>query len=138
MTLDLDKSSKISIGLMLALISMLIPVLVVFWSTKLEVRDQASDSRSREMVFSNQVEKLNQKLDAVLADIEAGKDERYRMTNASENALRMALENPGLRVPDPRNPGAVIVMRGSAVRAGWGAYRDPLLGGLGEEEGGGG
>lgn len=39
--------------------------------------------------------------------------DRYTLTMAAENALRTALENPGMRVPDPRNPGSVIVVKTS-------------------------
>lgn len=38
--------------------------------------------------------------------------DRYTLTQASEQALRTAIENPGLRVPDPRNPGQVVMVRG--------------------------
>lgn len=34
--------------------------------------------------------------------------DRYPLSVASENALRMAIENPGMRVPDPRDPNRVI------------------------------
>jgi len=32
----------------------------------------------------------------------------YTLAAASEQALRMAIENPGLRVPDPRDPSKII------------------------------
>lgn len=34
--------------------------------------------------------------------------DRYTISAASEQALRMALENPGLSVPDPRNTAMMI------------------------------
>lgn len=36
--------------------------------------------------------------------------DRYTLTMASERALREAIENPGLRVPDPRDPNKIIVV----------------------------
>lgn len=44
-------------------------------------------------------ERVNQKLAEV-----------YTISAATESALREAIENPGHRVPDPRNPGDVIVV----------------------------
>ena len=37
-------------------------------------------------------------------------DDHYTTAAAAENALREAIENPGHRVPDPRNPGEVFVV----------------------------
>lgn len=34
--------------------------------------------------------------------------DRYPLSVASEAALRMAIENPGLKVPDPRDPNKII------------------------------
>lgn len=36
--------------------------------------------------------------------------DRFTLTAASEQALRWAIENPGLRVPDPRDPSKIIVV----------------------------
>jgi len=36
--------------------------------------------------------------------------DRYTLTMASEKALRTAIENPGIRVPDPRDPNKIIVV----------------------------
>lgn len=38
-------------------------------------------------------------------------EDRYTLTAASERALRTAIENPGMRVPDPRDPNTIIVVR---------------------------
>lgn len=38
----------------------------------------------------------------------------YSLAGASETALRTAIENPGFRVPDPRDPAKVIVVSASA------------------------
>ena len=40
----------------------------------------------------------------------AVKEDRYTLTMASEKALRTAIENPGMRVPDPREPSKIIVV----------------------------
>jgi hypothetical protein len=37
--------------------------------------------------------------------------DRLGLTRASELAARAALENPGLRIPDPRDPNRVLVAR---------------------------
>ena len=37
-------------------------------------------------------------------------EDHYGITAASEAALRQAIENPGMRVPDPRDPERVIVV----------------------------
>ena len=37
-------------------------------------------------------------------------DDRYTLAMASERALREAIENPGHRVPDPRDPNRIIVV----------------------------
>jgi len=38
-------------------------------------------------------------------------DDRYTLTQAAERALRSAIENPGLRVPDPRDPSTIITVK---------------------------
>ena len=44
-------------------------------------------------------------------DITTLSEEQMSMAKASENALRMAMANPGVRVPDPRNPGQFFEVR---------------------------
>lgn len=41
-------------------------------------------------------------------DIQQLKQEQYSLPAAAEQALRMAIENPGMSVPDPRDPTRVI------------------------------
>lgn len=43
------------------------------------------------------------------SDFEALKRETYTLPMAAEQALRMALENPGMKVPDPRDPNQMLV-----------------------------
>ncbi len=38
-------------------------------------------------------------------------DNAFTIEKASEQALRMAIENPGMRVPDPRDPTKIIEVR---------------------------
>lgn len=40
-------------------------------------------------------------------------DGKASLAALSEQALRMAIENPGLRVPDPRDPNRIIVVERS-------------------------
>lgn len=47
-----------------------------------------------------------------LIKIESINEDRYTLTQASEDAFRNAIANPGLRFSDPRNPGNYIVVRG--------------------------
>lgn len=49
-------------------------------------------------------------ISALGIDLGAVKADRFTMTAASEHALRTALENPGLRIPDPRDPSKVFVV----------------------------
>ncbi|MEM9019953.1 MAG: hypothetical protein AAGC44_05260 [Planctomycetota bacterium] len=42
--------------------------------------------------------------------IEAKQAQAYTITQASEDALREAIANPGHKVPDPRDPGQLIVV----------------------------
>lgn len=42
--------------------------------------------------------------------LEGVKADRFTLTAASEAALRTAIENPGLRIPDPRDPSKVFVV----------------------------
>lgn len=46
---------------------------------------------------------------------ESATKDRYTLTAASEKALRTALENPGMRVPDPRDPSKIIVVNTTAA-----------------------
>lgn len=54
-----------------------------------------------------QIAQLNNRLDRLDSLI----GDRFSMTQASETALRLAMENPGMRVPDPRDPSQVIEVR---------------------------
>lgn len=45
-----------------------------------------------------------------LSDIDAKLEEVYTLSAAAEQALRMAIKNPGMRVPDPRDPNKIIVV----------------------------
>lgn len=48
-------------------------------------------------------------------EIEAFKEDRWTLTMQSEQAFRLAIANPGMKVPDPRAPGKMIVVEGSQV-----------------------
>ena len=56
-----------------------------------------------------QLSDMNQRLDA----LEKNVGERFTLAAASEQALREAIENPGHRVPDPRDPSQIIEVRPS-------------------------
>lgn len=54
---------------------------------------------------------LRSKIDESLGRLDALEREQMTVDRAAELALRQAIENPGHRVPDPRNPGKVVVVR---------------------------
>jgi uncharacterized protein YlxW (UPF0749 family) len=47
--------------------------------------------------------------------IEEVKNHSYTLERASEQALRTAIENPSLRVPDPRDPNRIIIVRSATA-----------------------
>lgn len=51
---------------------------------------------------------VQQSLDVVARDVKAIQDDKYTLSSASEYALRLAIANPGMKVPDPRVPDRVI------------------------------
>lgn len=51
---------------------------------------------------------LNTRLGGIDAQITQLKSDQYTMAMAAESALRLAINNPGLKVPDPRSPGQII------------------------------
>ena len=112
MTMSLDKQTRVSLGLLLGMLVMVSPLVGLFWKTRVEVQDLNYQIQTNDRAKSADIKALTVRLDAMIEQLDDAKDERYRMTNASEDALRMAMENPGLRVPDPRNPGRVLVTRG--------------------------
>ena len=64
--------------------------------------------------LGGKAEKLQRDMQDQRLDFEALKSETYTLPMAAEQALRMAIENPGMRVPDPRNPNEVIVVSGKS------------------------
>ena len=56
-------------------------------------------------------------VDALQMEFTLWKNNQYSLTSASEDALRMAVENPGMRVPDPRHPGSVIVVEVGRIKS---------------------
>lgn len=55
----------------------------------------------------NEVNTTMRNLDARVSAIE---NNRFRISDAAEVALRTAIENPKMRVPDPRDPSKIIVV----------------------------
>jgi hypothetical protein len=47
-------------------------------------------------------------MDRRLGSLETKVAGAYTLAAASEQALRLAMENPGLRVPDPRDPSSLL------------------------------
>lgn len=95
----IDRNTGISIGVMVLVVGAIVTCTIFLQGIKAEVATASI------------------RIDNIVAATEDAKDDRYRMTNASEDALREAIENPGHRVPDPRNPGSVFVVeQGNVVR----------------------
>lgn len=57
--------------------------------------------------MSTELKSLSSSLDEV-------KSASYTLARASEQALRTAIENPSLRVPDPRDPNKLIIVYSAA------------------------
>ena len=53
------------------------------------------------------ISKVINRFESRLLDLEK---DRYPMSIASENALRLAILNPGMQIPDPRDPNRIIVV----------------------------
>lgn len=59
-------------------------------------------------------DRVNARIDAVTLTANAA----YTLSAACEQALRMAIENPGYRVPDPRDPNKIIMVTEAKVTGG--------------------
>lgn len=55
----------------------------------------------------NEVNSTMRNLDARVSAVESN---RFRISDAAEVALRTAIENPKMRVPDPRDPSRIIAV----------------------------
>lgn len=56
-------------------------------------------------------ETVRQSIDALIVRVSTIEGQRYSKPEAVEQAMRMAIENPGMRVPDPRNPSQIIIVQ---------------------------
>jgi nitrogen fixation protein FixH len=90
----LSKDTKITLGA--AVVVVKIAVAATWWAG-VQFNNLKADSREQFNALNAQI--------ATLTERAAGS---YTLAAASEQALRMAIENPGLRVPDPRDPSKVI------------------------------
>lgn len=54
---------------------------------------------------------INNDLTTMNGRIDKLNEDKYPLSLASERALRTAIENPGMRVPDPRDPSQIITVR---------------------------
>lgn len=60
------------------------------------------------------MDNVTSELRALNSSLDGIKRDGITMAQAAEAALRMAIENPGFRVPDPRDPSKVIEVRRGA------------------------
>ena len=51
------------------------------------------------------------KINTQIKDMSEKWNNSFTLEKASEQALRMAIENPGMRVPDPRDPTKIIEVK---------------------------
>lgn len=66
--------------------------------------------------LSNKVGAIDKSLTEMSNRIVLLEDGRFSKAEAAEQAYRMAIENPGLRVPDPRNPAQIIIVQAATIR----------------------
>ena len=59
---------------------------------------------------ANEMDSMKNSINQIEED---SRKDRYTLTAASEKALRTAIENPGHRVVDPRDPSKIIVVKES-------------------------
>lgn len=57
---------------------------------------------------STAVASLQRDTDAKMAAVNAALQDRFTLTASAEWALRMKVINPNMRIPDPRNPSALL------------------------------
>lgn len=67
-------------------------------------------------------------IDTSINGIKAEVENRITIAAASEQALRMAIENPGMRVPDPRDPNRIIVVDRARTLSTLSPLGDPQVG----------
>lgn len=58
---------------------------------------------------------LAYRIQAVEASLELTAGDRYRRADAESFALRLAIQNPGMKIPDPANPSQSIVVTRATV-----------------------
>ena len=97
--MTLNKETSISIGLVIVIIGALFGA-------------AAYINNNIEKVSGNLVQVIGE-LKSVESQVAQMKSDQYTVSQAAEQALRTAIENPGMRVPDPRNPGSIITVRNS-------------------------
>ena len=72
--------------------------------------DRQALSEQRQDTTEKNIEKMLGQLQNHQSLIDGLIRDRFSMTAAAEAALRQAIENPGMRVVDPRDPTKVIVV----------------------------
>lgn len=53
---------------------------------------------------------LGQRFERIQNQVDVLTEDNYTLTQASEQAFRTAVANPGMRIPDPRDPDRIIVV----------------------------
>lgn len=109
--LNLSRNTTIELG---AAVAVVITVAGGVWwfaqqmgTVQSAIREVAQTLAQRDRDLETRFADVNKRL----ADSEAKFEDYYSLTKASEQALRTAIENPTLRVPDPRDPRTIIQVR---------------------------
>lgn len=91
MTEIIQDSMKVAFSLKAA-VAIIFAIILATWTLSLELT------------------KINNTLSGIVERVSTIESNRYRISDASEQALRMAIENPNMRIPDPRNTANIIVV----------------------------
>lgn len=88
--------------------ALIVSIFATGWGTAWFVSNTVGDLNAGRDVVQREMVEIRKDLIDLQAQM---KDDRYTLTAASEKALRTAIENPGMRVPDPRDPDKIISVR---------------------------
>lgn len=66
--------------------------------------------------FQLQITELKTQIAAIQTILDSNKENRLTKSEAAEAALRAAILNPGMRIPDPRNLNLTIVVSSGKIQ----------------------
>lgn len=101
-------ASRVTISIVLSAAGVLASLGGIAWWIGSAVLNELQEIRSQMARNALALENIKQ-------DVDEAKAESFTSAMAAETALRLAINNPGMRVPDPRNPDRVIVVQSGSV-----------------------